>query len=185
MVGAVALLALPARGTAQEIGGHRLEVVVAADWINFDRLIRFEDSLGTSFALLAEVFSGATLGLEFSHAGARDRGSESISDVLTIAIRGRGEPFAVGDWRVGAVLGVSFLSFEDQTSLDKVSEGFELGPTVRWNIDRSWRLRLEWLWRVQTVTRTTLDSAGLPTGEETETGYLWSSVARMGVGVAF
>lgn len=185
MVSAIALLALPSSSIAGPIGGHRLEMVVAADWINFDRSIRFEDSLGTSFSLLAEVYPGATLGLEFGHAGARDRERESIADVLTVAIRGRVEPFALGDWRMGAVLGVSFLNFEDQASLDSVSEGFELGPTVRWNIDRSWRLRLDWLWRVQTVSRPSLDPAGVPTGEQTETGYLWSSVARMGVGIAF
>lgn len=167
------------------MGGHRLEVVVSLDWIDFDDQIRFEDGLGTAVSIQAEVVRGATLGLEFGHAGVRDRERERIADVLTVAIRGRVEPIAFGPAKLGATLGVSFLNFENQVALDSVSEGFELGPSLRWNVDSTWRLRVEWLWRVQTVSRPALDENGLPTGDQDETGFLWSNVARMGVGVAF
>lgn len=181
-----ALIVVFAFGEARaQMGGHRLEFAFGADWVDFDDDIRFEDGIQSSLSLLAEVFPGATLGLEFNHAGVRDRERDEFVDVFTATIRARAEPWSRSRVGLGAVMGVSFLAFENEPSLDAVSEGFELGPSIRVNLDGAWRVRAEWLWRIQTVNRVRVDAQGVPTGEQDETGYLWSTVARVGVGVAF
>jgi hypothetical protein len=179
------LLAILPIDSAAQMGGHRLEFAFGADWVDFDDDIRFEDGIQSSLAILAEVFPGATLGLELNHAAVRDRERDEFVDVFTAALRGRAEPWSRARLGLGAVMGVSFLAFENEPSIDSVSEGFELGPSLRLNLDSAWRIRGEWIWRIQTVSRVRVDDQGLPSGRQEETGYLWSAVARVGVAVAF
>lgn len=180
----VALLLAPTVADA-ELGGRRLEFGVNSGWTDFDREIRFDDDVSVSATVLAEVLPFFAMGLELGRIGAKDRIQDVIQDVLVASIRGRIEPWRSSRFSGGGILGVTFVAFENRPDLDSISEGFELGGGARWNVDANWRVRFDAILRLQTVNRPVLDENGIPTGDETEIGFVWSQVYRLGIARGF
>ena len=184
LVGLLLIVGAPGSVVAQD-AGNRFEFAMHVDGVDFDRQIRFDDEAGVSAQLLADLWPGFSMGLELAHVGTADRERDALQDIVTISIRGRVEPWHRSRLSAGAILGVSFMTFENLDNIDSVSEGFEIGPGLRWNHDETWRVRAGLIFRVQTVNRPTLDDAGVPTGESDDIGFVWTRLWRIGVGRAF
>jgi hypothetical protein len=167
------------------VGGHPLEFGLSAGYTDFDAAIRFENDAVFGMNAAMGIASWFRLGFDLSTITAYDRDGQAWISAITTAIVGRVEPWPAARISGGGLFGVSFMAFEERPNSDSVSEGFDLGPSVRLSISPRWILRGDLFWRMQTFRLVPVDANGLRTGEREETGYLWSRIFRMGLSHVF
>ena len=180
-----ALLVIAAPAVAETPGGNSLEFGITLGRVDFDKAIRFENDAAVGAHLVAGLHPWWSLGIQLDRITARDRVQELWQDITVISVRTRVEPWSDRMLSAGAVLGVSFMAFQDAPDFDAISEGLDLGPSFRLSLAHGWRVRAELMLRMQTFNLIELDAFGVPTGTPEETGYLWSRVWQLGVARGF
>jgi hypothetical protein len=186
------LLAVTVGGTSpafaqaeSRIGGHPLEFGVQVGYVDFDSEIRFENDVVYGLSLGAGVVPWLRLGLELSYITTKDRERSTWVSAVTAGIMSRVEPWSASRVSAGGMLGVSFMAFEEDESSDSISEGLDMGVSLRVNLTPQWLLRGDVFWRMQTFRLVPVDENGSETGEREETGYLWSGIFRLGLSHEF
>lgn len=188
---ALLLTSVPGPGSAARAevdsgpGGHPLEFGLWLGHADFDDAIRFQNDVVYGLSLAAGIASWFRLGMELSQVTTRDRSQSEWTSAVIVGIMSRFEPWSASRLAVGALLGVSFMAFEERPGSDSISEGLDLGPSLRVALPRGWLARGDLFWRMQTFRLIPVDAAGVPTGEREETGYLWSRIVRVGLSHEF
>jgi len=182
----LAALLLASTVSAQEPAGHHavrlgfwLGHVSFADELNFDGDQIFGIRVGAEFSDWVE------LNVALGQMTMRDQRRDVWSDSVQFDMQWRFIPFALREFRAGALAGVSFTGFEEDDLSDAVAEGLDLGLAGNWNLTARSTLSADVFWRMQSFNLFPRDSDGNVVGSRAETGYVWTQMFRMGVGYAF
>jgi hypothetical protein len=141
LVSVLLVAVVPASEAKAQIGGNQLEMGLNGGYVEFAEGIRFRDDLAISLYGLARFASWLSMGLEMSWIGAEDELQGVWQDIIVATVRGRVEPFGAARFSPGLLLGVSFMAFQDAPALDAISEGLDLGPSLRIELGNGWVLR--------------------------------------------
>ncbi len=170
---------------AETLGPNKLGFEMFGAHTHFDEEIRFDDDFSLGAALRLGFSPWFGLGIELSTARLRDAERDVQSQAIFFGVNARFEPWRAKRFGLGALVGVSFMAFEESANTDSISEGFELAPSFLFLVSDAWTLRADLMFRLQTFRVILVDETGQRIGDSFETGYLWSRALRVGLGYAF
>jgi hypothetical protein len=155
---------------------------VYAGYWNFSSAFRYEDD--AVFGLRGEVgpWPWFTLQVELEQITTSNKRTDEWAQAIAFAMHGLAELRAGETWRPGLLFGVSFMGLDADRDIDSISEGFDLGPSLRLRGNDRIGVQADWLFRYQSVR---VNRAIEEEGETDEVDYVWSSGIRLGVNVAF
>jgi opacity protein-like surface antigen len=161
---------------------YPLGLGVYVGYWNFSSTFRYEDDALFGLRAEAGLWNWFTLQLELEQITTSNKRTEDWAQAIAFAMHGLAELRTDGTWRPGMVFGVSFMGLDSTGDIDSISEGFDLGPSVRVRGNDRIGLQADWLFRYQSVR---LNRAIEEEEETDEVDYVWSSGLRLGVNVAF
>lgn len=161
---------------------YPLGLGVYAGYWNFSSAFSYEDD--AVFGVRGEVgpWPWFTLQLELEQITTSNKRTDDWAQAIAFAMHGLAEMRTDQTWRPGLLFGVSFMGLDSTGDIDSISEGFDLGPSLRVFGNDRVGMQLDWLFRYQSVR---VNRAIEEEGETDEVDYVWSSGARLGVNVAF
>ena len=76
------------------------------------------------------------------------------------------------------------MGLDNTDDIDTISEGFDIGPTLRMRGNHRVGMQADAVFRYQSVRVNGVDDSGIPIPDP-EIDYVWSYGIRLGVNVAF
>lgn len=163
---------------------YPLEFGVYAGYYNFSSTFRYQDDVVLGLRGGVGIVSWFTLQLELDQITTSNERTNEWAQTISFAMHGLVEGRAGATWRPGLLFGVAFMGIDNTDNIDTISEGFDIGPSLRLRGNDRIGVQADALFRYQSVRVNGVDEDGFPTADS-EIDYVWSYGLRLGVNVAF
>jgi len=176
--------AATAGSVAEKPPGHALHVGFHAGNWDFNDAFRFENEVLYGLSAGAWIVPGFSLELDLQRVDTRSKRDGEDAQLTFVNLHGRYRWRPEHLFAPGLVVGVSFMTADNQFSANSITEGFDLGPSLQWQLGRRVRMIADLLFRYTSV-RVAVDPADGRTSPGTTIEYVWSRGGRLGVDFAF
>jgi len=173
--------ALPEERDGQAVH-YPVDLALYAGYWSFDSAFRYEDDAVFGLRGTVGMASWMTLQLELDQITTSNKRSNDWAQAVSFAMHGLFELRGNARWRPGVLAGVAFMGMDNRQDFDAISEGFDLGPSLRLKGSGRLGLQADVLFRYQSVRINPVDENGLPIADSA-VDYVWSYGARLGVSV--
>jgi hypothetical protein len=163
---------------------YPLEFGAYAGYWNFSSTFRYQDDAVLGLRGGVGILRWFSLQLELDQITTSNERTNEWAQTISFAMHGLVEARAGATWRPGLLFGVAFMGVDNTDDIDTISEGFDLGPTLRLRGNDRIGMQADMLFRYQSVRVNGVDEDGIPTANP-EVDYVWSYGIRLGVNVVF
>jgi hypothetical protein len=161
---------------------YPLSLGLYAGYWNFSSTFRYENDAVFGLRGSAGLFPWFALQVELDQITTSNKRTDDWAQAISFSMHGLAELRSDKTWRPGLLFGVSFMGLDSTGDIDTISEGFDLGPSLRVRGNDRIGIQADWLFRYQSVR---VNRAIEEEEEVDEIDYVWSSGLRLGVNVVF
>ena len=162
---------------------YPVELGLYAGYWNFNSVYRYQDDAVFGLRGGVGLFSWMSLQVELDQITTSNKRTNEWAQTISFAMHGLFEARAGARWRPGVLVGVAFMGLDNQLDFDGVSEGFDVGPSLRLRSSERISLQGDVLLRYQSVRVNTFNQDGTPAFDDA-IDYVWSYGIRLGVNIA-
>jgi hypothetical protein len=167
-----------------EVAHYPLEFGLYVGYWNFSTTFRYQDDAALGLRGGVGILRWLSLQVELEQITTSNEETNQWAQAVAFAMHGLIEMEAGARWRPGLLFGVSFMGLDNTDDIDTISEGFDVGPSLRLRGTERIGLQADVLFRYQSVRVSGVDENGFPKSDS-DIEHVWSSGARLGVAVVF
>ena len=161
---------------------YPIEFGLYAGYWSFNSVFRYQDDAVLGLRGRVGMFRWMSLQLELDQITTSNERTDDWAQTISFAMHGLFEARPEARWRPGILAGVSFMGADNRIAFDAISEGFDIGPSLRLCGSSRLSLQGDVLLRYQSVRVNDTDQNGFPTADGA-VEYVWSYGIRLGVNV--